>query len=201
VRAIAFAAIGTAGQRCTTLRRLFVHQEIYAALLKRLQHVYVTAPVGNPLEDDSILVGPLIDEAAFTGMQKTLAEVRAAGARITGGERCHAGVYPAAYYVRPALVELTNQTGPVRRETFAPVRESSGVAPRAARLVPSSAGDLLILVLFRRQVYVCECRARTQLGGSRGTVVCSSVHSHGRFRRRHSSQHLRGIRPCVQTTK
>jgi len=53
------------------------------------------------------------------------------------------------------------------------------VAPRAARLVPSSVGDLLILVLFRRQVYVCECRARTQLGGSRGTVVCSSVHSHG----------------------
>ena len=82
-----------------------------------------------------------------------------------------------------------------------PPRESSGVAPRAARLVPSSAGVLLILVLFRRQVYVCECRARTQLGGSRCTVVCSTVHSHGRFRRRHSSQHLRGIRPCVQTTK
>jgi len=120
LRAIAFAAIGTAGQRCTTLRRLFVHQDIYAALLKRLQHVYATAPVGNPLEDDSILVGPLIDEAAFTGMQKTLAELRAAGARITGGERCHAEVYPAAYYVRPALVELTNQTEPVRRETFAP---------------------------------------------------------------------------------
>ena len=82
-----------------------------------------------------------------------------------------------------------------------PPRESSGVAPRAARLVPSSVGDLLILVLFRRQVYVCECRARTQLGGSRGTAVCSSVHSQGRFRRRHSSQHLRGIRPCVQTIK
>ena len=55
------------------------------------------------------------------------------------------------------------------------------MAPRAARLVPSSVGDLLILVLFRRQVYVCECRARTQLGGSRGTAVCSSVHSQGVF--------------------
>jgi aldehyde dehydrogenase (NAD+) len=80
----------------------------------------VTAPVGNPLEDDSILVGPLVDEAAFTRMQKTLADLRAAGARITGGERCHAEVYRASYYVRPALVELTNQTEPVRRETSAP---------------------------------------------------------------------------------
>jgi aldehyde dehydrogenase (NAD+) len=121
LRSIAFAAIGTAGQRCTTLRRLFVHQEIYAALLKRLQQIYVTAPVGNPLDDDSVLVGPLIDEAAFASMQTTLAELRAAGARITGGERFHAEVYPAAYYVRPALVELAKQTEPVRRETFAPV--------------------------------------------------------------------------------
>ena len=72
------------------------------------------------------------------------------------------------------------------------------MAPRAARLVPSSVGDLLLLVLFRRQVYVCECRARTQLGGSRGTAVCSSVHSQGRFRRRHSPQHLRGIRPACK---
>ena len=121
LRAIAFAAIGTAGQRCTTLRRLFVHQTIYATLLKRLQQVYVTAAVGNPLDDNSILVGPLIDEAAFASMQTTLAELRAAGARITGGERCHAEVYPAAYYVRPALVELAKQTEPVWRETFAPV--------------------------------------------------------------------------------
>ncbi len=121
LRAIAFAAIGTAGQRCTSLRRLFVHQDIYAGLLKRLQHVYVTAPVGNPLDDDSILVGPLIDEAAFASMQSTLAQLRAGGARITGGERCHADLYPAAYYVRPALVELAKQTEPVRRETFAPV--------------------------------------------------------------------------------
>jgi aldehyde dehydrogenase (NAD+) len=121
LRSIAFAAIGTAGQRCTTLRRLFVHQEIYAALLKRLQQVYVTARVGNPLDDDTVLVGPLIDEAAFASMQTTLAELRAAGARITGGERLHAEVYPEAYYVRPALVELAKQTEPVRRETFAPL--------------------------------------------------------------------------------
>ena len=121
LRAIAFAAIGTAGQRCTTLRRLFVHRDIYPSLVQRLQHVYASAPVGNPLDDDSVLVGPLIDEAAFAGMQTTLAELRAAGARITGGERCHADLYPAAYYVRPALVELPKQIGPVLRETFAPL--------------------------------------------------------------------------------
>jgi aldehyde dehydrogenase (NAD+) len=121
LRAIAFAAIGTAGQRCTTLRRLFVHRDIYASLVKRLQHVYAAAPVGNPLDDDSVLVGPLIDEAAFLGMQGTLAELRAAGAQIIGGERLLADVYPHAYYVRPALVELPKQIAPVLRETFAPL--------------------------------------------------------------------------------
>ena len=121
LRAIAFAAIGTAGQRCTTLRRLFVHREVYTSLLERLKKVYATARVGNPLEDDSVLVGPLIDEAAFSSMQATLAEVRALGGKITGGERCHAERYPAAYYVRPALVEVAQQIGPVLRETFAPL--------------------------------------------------------------------------------
>ena len=75
LRAIAFAAIGTAGQRCTTLRRLFVQNELYVPLLRRLQQVYLTARVGNPLNDDSILVGPLIDEAAFASMQTTLTEL------------------------------------------------------------------------------------------------------------------------------
>jgi aldehyde dehydrogenase (NAD+) len=121
LRAIAFAAIGTAGQRCTTLRRLFVHRDIYASLVKRLPHVYAAAPVGNPLDDDSVLVGPLIDEAAFLGMQGTLAELRAAGAQIIGGERLLADVYPHAYYVRPALVELPKQIAAVLRETFAPL--------------------------------------------------------------------------------
>jgi aldehyde dehydrogenase (NAD+) len=121
LRGIAFAAIGTAGQRCTTLRRLFVHRQVYAALIARLKQVYATAPVGNPLEDDSVLVGPLIDEASFAAMQATLSEARALGGKITGGERCHAERYPDAYYVRPALVEMMEQTGPVLRETFAPL--------------------------------------------------------------------------------
>jgi aldehyde dehydrogenase (NAD+) len=121
LRAIAFAAIGTAGQRCTTLRRLFVHRHVYAVLIERLKEVYATARVGNPIEDGSVLIGPLIDEAAFTAMQAALSEVRELGGKITGGERCHAKRFPTAYYVRPALVELAEQTGPVLRETFAPI--------------------------------------------------------------------------------
>ncbi|MPZ39325.1 MAG: aldehyde dehydrogenase family protein [Rhizobiales bacterium] len=121
LRAIAFAAVGTAGQRCTTLRRLFVHDEIYEGLIDRLKQVYVTVPVGNPLDDDSVLVGPLIDEAAFSMMQATLAEARMHGGQVTGGERHDAERYPGAYYVTPALVEMPEQTGPVLRETFAPL--------------------------------------------------------------------------------
>jgi aldehyde dehydrogenase (NAD+) len=98
-----------------------VHRRIYASLIERLKQVYATVRVGNPVEDDAILVGPLIDEAAFAAMQATLAEVRALGGKITGGERCHAGRYPAAYYVRPALLEMAEQTGPMLRETFAPL--------------------------------------------------------------------------------
>jgi aldehyde dehydrogenase (NAD+) len=121
LRAIAFSAIGTAGQRCTTLRRLFVHRDIYGVLIKRLQRVYASAPIGNPLEDGSVLVGPLIDEAAFAALQKTLAELRVAGAQITGGERWGADIYPGAFYVRPALAELPSQIAPMLRETFAPL--------------------------------------------------------------------------------
>jgi aldehyde dehydrogenase (NAD+) len=121
LRAIAFAAIGTTGQRCTTLRRLFVHREVYQPLVAQLKEVYATVRVGNPLEDNSVLVGPLIDEAAFAAMQATLSETCSLGGKITGGERCNEKRYPAAYYVRPALIEMAEQTGPVLRETFAPL--------------------------------------------------------------------------------
>jgi aldehyde dehydrogenase (NAD+) len=121
LRAIAFSAIGTAGQRCTSLRRLFVHRDIYGVLVERLKQVYAMAIIGNPLEDDSVLVGPLIGAAAYSAMQYTLAEVRALGGRVTGGERYNPARYPDAYYVAPALVEMPAQTGPVLRETFAPL--------------------------------------------------------------------------------
>jgi aldehyde dehydrogenase (NAD+) len=119
LRAIAFGAMGTAGQRCTTLRRLFVHESVYDALLPRLKKAYQSVSVGNPLETSS-LVGPLIDKAAFDHMQKALAEARAQGGQVTGGARVENG-HADAYYAHPALVEMPRQVAPVTEETFAPI--------------------------------------------------------------------------------
>jgi aldehyde dehydrogenase (NAD+) len=113
-RAIAFAAVGTAGQRCTTLRRLFVQEDIYEALVPRLKQAWTGVPVGNPLEEGT-LVGPLIDEAAVEAMQSALARALAEGGDIHGGERLE------GLYVRPALVEMPGQTGITLTETFAPI--------------------------------------------------------------------------------
>jgi aldehyde dehydrogenase (NAD+) len=120
VRAVAFAAMGTAGQRCTTLRRLFIHDSIYETFLPRLRASYASVTVGDP-RTPKTLVGPLIDEAAFLAMQSAIAESRAAGAVIAGGERTFADAGDSAFYVRPALIELTAQIQVVRRETFAPI--------------------------------------------------------------------------------
>jgi aldehyde dehydrogenase (NAD+) len=113
-RAIAFAAVGTAGQRCTTLRRLFVHEEIYDRLVPRLHQVWAGVPVGNPLEEGT-LVGPLIDEAAAEAMQAALAQARSEGGSVRGGERLE------GLYVRPAIVEMPGQTAITLTETFAPI--------------------------------------------------------------------------------
>jgi aldehyde dehydrogenase (NAD+) len=123
LRAIAFSAMGTAGQRCTTLRRLIVHESVYDTLIPQLKKVYASVVVGDP-RDTSTLVGPLIDERSFNSMQQALEEARGNGATITGGERIsHAQA--EAFYVRPALVEIASQTNPqpevVKRETFAPI--------------------------------------------------------------------------------
>lgn len=120
LRGVAFAAMGTAGQRCTTLRRLFVHESVYDAFVPRLKRAYETVPVGDPLKDGT-LVGPLIDAAAFTSMQKALSEARTAGGAVFGGERVKSDGADEAYYVRPALVEIAGQVGPVEHETFAPI--------------------------------------------------------------------------------
>ena len=120
LRAIAFAAMGTAGQRCTTLRRLFVHASVYDTLVPRLAKVYANVPVGDP-RTAGTLVGPLIDRAAFDGMQQALTESRDAGATVHGGARVDGIAGADAFYVRPALVELQGHAGPVLRETFAPI--------------------------------------------------------------------------------
>ena len=119
LRGVAFAAMGTAGQRCTTLRRLFVHESIYDSFVPRLRKVYQSVSVGNPLTGN--LVGPLIDGHAYESMQRALGEARAAGAAIVGGDRVAVAGADAAFYVRPALVEIGGQTGTVERETFAPI--------------------------------------------------------------------------------
>jgi aldehyde dehydrogenase (NAD+) len=120
LRAIAFAAMGTAGQRCTTLRRLFVADTIDRQFMQKLSQVYSSVRVGDPRSPDT-LVGPLIDRGAFENMERALAEVRAAGGTIKGGERVEGIAGDDAYYVRPALCEMPNQTGPMSRETFAPI--------------------------------------------------------------------------------
>jgi len=113
-RAIAFAAAGTAGQRCTTLRRLIVHETIYEELVERLERIWARLPVGDPLAD-GILVGPLIDRAAVDAMKEALAAAREQGGVVHGGEPFD------GCYVRPALVEMAEQSEVVRRETFAPI--------------------------------------------------------------------------------
>jgi aldehyde dehydrogenase (NAD+) len=120
VRAVAFAAVGTAGQRCTSLRRLIVHESVKGRLLERLKSAYQSVRVGNPLETDT-LVGPLIDRRAFEGMQSALTAARRDGGTVLGGERVLADRHPEAFYVRPALVDMPGQTAIVREETFAPL--------------------------------------------------------------------------------
>ncbi len=121
-RAITFAAVGTAGQRCTTLRRLIVHESVADALLARLAAIYGSITIGDPLEDGT-LVGPLIDRAAFDAMQQALAQARARaeGGRVLGGERVREELGQEAWYVRPALVQMPQQSAVVQHETFAPI--------------------------------------------------------------------------------
>ena len=123
-RAIVFAAAGTAGQRCTTLRRLIVHQSVKAEILRRLKSIYEKLKVGDP-RTEGILVGPLIDEAAFNAMQKALSTAKQQGGQIFGGDRVTPSpshpLTPSSFYVRPAIVEIAKDAEIVKEETFAPI--------------------------------------------------------------------------------
>ena len=118
-RGILFAAVGTAGQRCTTLRRLIVHRSIQPEIVSRLKAAYSKVRIGDPRKDN--LVGPLIDKTSFDGMQGALNQAREQGGEVFGGERQSADAFPNAYYVTPAIVEMPSQTEIVRHETFAPI--------------------------------------------------------------------------------
>jgi aldehyde dehydrogenase (NAD+) len=118
VRAIAFSAVGTCGQRCTTLRRLLVHEDVAEALIGRLAKAYATLPIGDPRED-GVLVGPLIDEDAAEGFDRAIAQaVEQGGEIVVGGTR---DLDQAGAYVRPAIVRMPAQSAVVQHETFAPI--------------------------------------------------------------------------------
>ncbi|GES28221.1 aldehyde dehydrogenase family protein [Streptomyces angustmyceticus] len=121
VQGIVFAAAGTAGQRCTTLRRLIVHRDIADTLIARLTAAYQKLPIGDPF-DETTLVGPLISTAALDTMQDALTRAQAEGGKIlAGGNRRLADAAPRAGYVEPVIVRVDEQTDVVREETFAPI--------------------------------------------------------------------------------
>ena len=120
LRAIVFAAAGTAGQRCTSLRRLLVHRSLLGRLSPMLRKAYASLPIGSPLEPGT-LVGPLIDAHAFEHMQAALAASRQAGATVVGGERVRPAGLDGGFYVRPALVEADKPIATMSEETFAPI--------------------------------------------------------------------------------
>ena len=120
LRAIVFSAVGTAGQRCTTLRRLIVHETVYDELVPRLVKSYQSLPIGDPLAPGT-LVGPLIDSAAMNAMEVALEKATAEGGKVHGGGQALKDKFPHAAYVHPAIVEMPAQTAIMHHETFAPI--------------------------------------------------------------------------------
>ena len=117
VPAIVFGAVGTAGQRCTTTRRLIVHENIYDALMERLVHAYGQVRIGNPLDPD-VLMGPLVNAPAKTAFLAAVKQARRDGGQVLHGGK---GIRGPGYFVHPTLIAMPAQTGVVRQETFAPI--------------------------------------------------------------------------------
>jgi aldehyde dehydrogenase (NAD+) len=121
VRAILFGAVGTAGQRCTTIRRIIAHRDICTTLAELLVRAYRQVRIGNPMED-GILMGPLIDQEAVRKMQDALKALTSQGGRIIyGGEALSGGIYDTGTYVTPCICEVRHDTPIVQEETFAPI--------------------------------------------------------------------------------
>jgi len=120
VRAIVFSAVGTAGQRCTSLRRLIAHNSIKDDLVAKLTKAYASLPIGDPRQSTT-LVGPLIDHATRDRMLSALESAKAEGGTVHGGQTVTAGVPQGGAYVTPAIAEMPGQTDTVRTETFAPI--------------------------------------------------------------------------------
>jgi aldehyde dehydrogenase (NAD+) len=121
VRAVLFSAVGTAGQRCTSLRRLIVHESVADTLLERLAAAYRSVPIGDPREDGT-LVGPLVAGEAFGRMEAALGQARGEGGEVVvGGDRAHADRWSDAWYAEPTIVRMPAQSPVVAQETFAPI--------------------------------------------------------------------------------
>ncbi|MBO9701626.1 MAG: aldehyde dehydrogenase family protein [Sporocytophaga sp.] len=121
IRAIVFGAVGTCGQRCTTTRRIIVHENVYDVVKKRLKKIYNDLPIGNPFKQ-GILVGPLIDKAATENYLAALKRaVKEGGKLVTGGTVIESKEFHTGTYVNPALVEAKNEFSTVQEETFAPI--------------------------------------------------------------------------------
>ncbi len=120
VRAIVFSAVGTAGQRCTTLRRLIAHNSIKDDLVAKLTKAYASLPIGDPRVAGK-LIGPLIDHATRDRMLAMLDQARSEGGKVHGGQVVTAGVPDGGAYVSPAIVEMPGQSAAVCTETFAPI--------------------------------------------------------------------------------
>ena len=119
--AIVFSAVGTAGQRCTTLRRLIVHESVLEGVAERLRDAYGRLTIGDPREP-GVLVGPLIDERAWLNMRAAIDRAMAqGGVLLCGGERVIEGVPDGGFYVRPAIVRVPGNLDIVCEETFAPI--------------------------------------------------------------------------------
>ena len=121
LRAILFGAVGTAGQRCTTTRRVLAHPKVLPALTERLIAAYKQVPIGDPLKPGT-LVGPLINEQAVQGYEQALEQIRTQGGEVlTGGKRYGEGACAKGHFVEPTLVRATKDMPIVKQETFAPI--------------------------------------------------------------------------------
>ena len=119
--AIVFSAVGTAGQRCTSLRRLIVHESVLDGVVARLRDAYGRLKIGDPRQP-GVLVGPLIDERAWVSMRAAIERATGqGGVLICGGERVSDGVPAGGFYVRPAIVQVPGDLDIVCEETFAPI--------------------------------------------------------------------------------
>ena len=119
VKGVTFSAAGTTGQRCTTLRRAFVHEDIYEEFMEKLFAYYATLKIGDP-SDKSSQLGPLISKNSFDGMQKVLKSLQKKNIKIHGGQRLDVGD-PNDFYVMPAIVEVSKIEDEMLAETFAPI--------------------------------------------------------------------------------